>query len=203
MIFTAHADGRFDLAGRTTRCALGRSGVIAAADKREGDGASPLGVWPIRRILYRPDRIAPPQTRLPVHPIAPDDGWCDAPGDPNYNRPVKLPYPASCEQLWREDHVYDLVGVLAHNDDPPVPLMGSAIFLHLARPGFEPTEGCVALQVWDMLQLLAVAEPGAAISIVDVNPHPILESVTALGEAPAARPPRPDVRVLGPGSEEG
>jgi L,D-peptidoglycan transpeptidase YkuD (ErfK/YbiS/YcfS/YnhG family) len=112
---------------------------------------------------------------------------------------VKLPYPASCEAMWREDHVYDLVGVLAHNDDPPVPLMGSAIFLHLARPGFEPTEGCVALQKSDMLQLLALAEPGSAISIVDVNPHPLLESIVALREPPA----RPTLRVSGADAEEG
>lgn len=190
MIFTAHADGRFDLGSRTTRCALGKGGVIPAADKREGDGCSPLGVWPIRRVLYRPDRTAPPQTRLPVQPIAPNDGWCDAPGDPAYNRPVKLPYPASAERMWRDDHVYDLVCVLAHNDDPPVPLMGSAIFLHLARPGFEPTEGCVALQLRDLHDLLGLAADGAAIAIVDVNPHPVLDTIEAglVAPAPSARP---------------
>ena len=167
MIFIAHADGRFDLDGRTTRCALGRSGVIAAADKREGDGASPLGVWTIRRILYRPD-VYPhgPKTALPTQQIKPDDGWCDTPGDPAYNRPVALPYPAGAETMWREDHVYDLVGVLAHNDDPPQAGMGSAIFLHLARPGFEPTEGCVALQRDDLEALLALARPGDAVAIV-------------------------------------
>jgi len=165
VIFTAHADGRFDLGLRITRCALGKGGVIAAADKREGDGCSPLGVWPIRRVLYRPDRLEAPKTGLPVEAIAQDDGWCDAPGDPAYNRPVKLPYPASAEGMWRDDHVYDLVCVLAHNDDPPVSPLGSAIFLHLARPTFEPTEGCVALQQADLLELLAAATPGAAISI--------------------------------------
>lgn len=166
MIFTAYSDGRFDLAGRLTRCALGRSGVIAAEDKREGDGATPLGVWPIRRVLYRPDRLPAPQTHLPIAPIAPDDGWCDAPGDANYNRPVKLPYPASCERMWRDDRLYDLVCVLAHNDDPPAPLMGSAIFLHVAKPGLEPTEGCVALAQEDVLALLTVAEAGSAVAIV-------------------------------------
>ena len=132
MIFIAKADGTFELAGVETRCALGREGVISAEDKREGDGASPLGVWPIRRVLYRPDREAPPETVLQVEAMKPDDGWCDAPTDPNYNRPVTLPYPASAEQMWREDGVYDLVVVLGHNDDPVRPAMGSAIFLHLA-----------------------------------------------------------------------
>jgi L,D-peptidoglycan transpeptidase YkuD (ErfK/YbiS/YcfS/YnhG family) len=165
MIFTARADGGFDLAGRTARCALGRGGVIAAGDKREGDGASPLGVWPIRRVLYRPGPGPAPRTALPVQPIAPDDGWCDAPDDRAYNRPVKRPYPASSEAMWREDGLYDLIVVLGHNDDPPVPGLGSAIFLHLARPDYAPTEGCVALSRLDLEALLDLAAPGDAIAI--------------------------------------
>lgn len=196
MLFTAMSDGRFDLAGRETRCALGKGGVIPAADKREGDGCSPLGVWPIRHVLYRPDRTPAPQSRLPVKAIAPNDGWCDAPGDPNYNRPVNLPYPASAEQMWREDKVYDFVLVLAHNDDPVVPLMGSAIFLHVARPNWEPTEGCVALQAWDVLELIGKAEPGSAISIVDVNPHPFLDAMEHMDAA--RKPERPVLRTSPP-----
>lgn len=165
MIFTAHADGRFDLAGRLVRCALGRSGVIAAADKREGDGASPVGAWPIRRLLYRPDRDPPPASAIPAEPIAPDDGWCDASGDVAYNRPVKRPYPASSEAMWRADGLYDLVLVLGHNDSPPVAGMGSAIFLHLAKPGYPPTEGCVALNRPDLEALLAIARIGDLVEI--------------------------------------
>jgi L,D-peptidoglycan transpeptidase YkuD (ErfK/YbiS/YcfS/YnhG family) len=166
MIFKAEADGHIALDGRNLRCALGKAGVIAAADKREGDNKSPVGVWVIREVLYRPD-VYPdgPRTALPIKAMAPDDGWCDAPGDPAYNRPVKLPYPASAERMWRDDHVYDLVGILAHNDDPPVPGMGSAIFLHLARDGYPGTEGCVALARADIEALLAVAQPGDAIEI--------------------------------------
>ena len=165
MIFTAMSDGSFRLDGRITRCALGKGGVIAAADKREGDGKSPLGTWGIRRVLFRPDKGGPPQTRLPTKALERDDGWCDAPGDPAYNRAVKLPHPASAEQMWREDDVYDLICILAHNDDPPVPGLGSAIFMHLARPGYEPTEGCVALSREDMLELLSLAKLGDAVAI--------------------------------------
>ncbi|MCX7586019.1 L,D-transpeptidase family protein [Phenylobacterium sp. 58.2.17] len=168
MIFTAMSDGSFRLDGRITRCALGKGGVIAAADKREGDGKSPLGTWGIRRVLFRPDKGGPPQTRLPTKALERDDGWCDAPGDPAYNRAVKLPHPASAEQMWREDDVYDLVCILAHNDDPPVPGLGSAIFLHLARPGYAPTEGCVALSREDMLELLSLAKLGDAVAIEQV-----------------------------------
>ena len=168
MIFTAMSDGSFRLDGRITRCALGKGGVIAAADKREGDGKSPLGAWTIRRVLYRPDKGERPKTQLPTRALERDDGWCDAPGDPAYNRAVKLPHPASAEHMWREDDVYDLVCILAHNDDPPVPGLGSAIFLHLARPGYAPTEGCVALSREDMLELLSLAKLGDAVAIEQV-----------------------------------
>jgi len=167
MIFVAHADGRFALAGRLTRCTLGAGGVVPAQLKREGDRKSPAGVWPLRRVLYRPDRRAAPGTALPATPIAPDDGWCDAPVDPLYNRPVKLPYPASAETLWREDGLYDLVAVLGHNDDPVTPGLGSAIFLHLARPDGGPTEGCVALATADLEELLAQARPGDSLAILE------------------------------------
>jgi L,D-peptidoglycan transpeptidase YkuD (ErfK/YbiS/YcfS/YnhG family) len=163
--FTAFSDGRFDLGERKVRCTLGRSGVIAAEAKREGDGASPLGAWLVRRVLYRPDRGPAPITALPVSPIATDDGWCDAPEDPAYNRPVKRPYPASHEAMWRDDHLYDLVVVLGYNDDPPAPGMGSAIFLHLAREGYQPTEGCVALSRPDLETFLALADPGAVVEV--------------------------------------
>jgi hypothetical protein len=167
MIFEARLDGRFLIRSHAVRCAFGRSGALPAADKREGDGATPLGTWPIRRLLYRPDRGLP-HTALETAPIQPDDGWCDDPGDAAYNRPVRLPYPARAEAMWRDDHLYDLVLVLGHNDDPPVAQMGSAIFLHLAKPAYAPTEGCVALARGDMERLLAEVRPGDRIRIVAV-----------------------------------
>jgi L,D-peptidoglycan transpeptidase YkuD (ErfK/YbiS/YcfS/YnhG family) len=165
MIVLARADGRLSVGNLDIRCVLGRSGVIAAVDKREGDGASPLGVWPIRRVLYRPDRMAPPETQLPCLTFAADDGWCDAPNDPAYNMPVKLPYGASAEELWREEHVYDVIVVLGYNDEPVKPGAGSAIFWHLARPDYSPTEGCVAVAREDMLAALRILGPGAAVEI--------------------------------------
>jgi len=171
MTFAAYADGRFELAGRWTRCALGPSGVVDAATKREGDGASPAGAWPLRRVLYRPDRRAAPTTALPVAPLDPSDGWCDAPADGAYNRQVRLPYPASAERLWRDDGVYDLIVVLGYNDDPVIRGAGSAIFLHLARPDFTPTAGCVALAAADLEALLALAKPGDAL-VISPDPAP-------------------------------
>jgi len=160
MIFTAVSDGQFELGGRRVRCALGRGGMKPAADKREGDGAGPVGEWLMRRVFYRPDRGAAPKTRLAITALSPADAWCDASEDPAYNQPVRLPYAASAESLWREDELYDLVVVLGYNDDPPVAGRGSAIFLHCARPGYPPTEGCVALARADMETLLGMAAPG-------------------------------------------
>jgi L,D-peptidoglycan transpeptidase YkuD (ErfK/YbiS/YcfS/YnhG family) len=162
--FVAHPDGRFEFGDRIFRCAMGPKGVVPAGQKREGDGASPIGIWPIRRVLFRPD-VGAPTTQLPSQPIAPDDGWCDDPEDPAYNRPIKLPYRASFEKMWRDDHIYDLVAVLGHNDDPPKPYFGSCIFLHLARDDYSPTQGCVALARPDLEAVLRDAKPGDALEI--------------------------------------
>ncbi|WP_443750926.1 L,D-transpeptidase family protein [Asticcacaulis solisilvae] len=165
--FIAYSDGRLGLNLHSVRAALGKGGVIDAAAKREGDGKSPLGAWPIRYVFYRPDRVAKPETQLPVVALSPDDGWCDDPADPAYNTHVKLPWPTSHEKLWRDDHVYDLIVVLGHNDDPVVPGMGSAIFMHLAREDYSGTEGCVALGIDDLLDVLSEAEPGSQVEIRD------------------------------------
>lgn len=165
MDWTVTTDGLFTLADKCVRAALGRSGVIAADAKREGDGATPLGRYEIRRVLYRADRVARPETVFPVRPIFPDDGWCDAPDDPAYNRPVRKPYNASHETLTRQDGLYDIIVVLGHNDDPPRPGLGSAIFLHCKRGDYEPTEGCIALDPVDVRDFLRRARPGDAVQI--------------------------------------
>lgn len=134
-------------------CALGRSG--RRFTKGEGDGATPRGRWRLVQVLYRPDRMRRPATGLPVRALRPGDGWCDAVGDRNYNRHVIHPYPASAEHLWRDDALYDVIVVLDHNARPRMQAGGSAIFMHLARPGFSPTAGCIALRRGDMLLLLA------------------------------------------------
>lgn len=159
--------GRIAWKARTASCALGRAGIVAA--KREGDGGTPAGTFALRRVLYRADRMAPPPTRFPLAEIAPGDGWCDDPGRPEYNRPVALPFAGSAERLWRDDPLYDAVVVIGHNDDPPVAGQGSAIFLHVARTDYAPTEGCVALVRDDLLALLADAVPGDAVRIVGGN----------------------------------
>ena len=163
--FTVWADGRLDLGDRRARCALGPGGIVAAAEKCEGDGKTPAGVWPLRALLYRADRLTRPRSGLETRPLHPDDGWCDAPNDPNYNRAVAWPYRASAERLWREDGIYDLIVPLGYNDEPVIAGAGSAIFLHLAREDYSPTRGCVALAKDDLLALLTQASPGDALRI--------------------------------------
>ena len=167
MIHDVYADGVFFLSGREARCALGRGGVAAPGRKREGDGATPTGIWPLRKLYYRPDRTTAPTSRLPTTALERSDGWCDAPGDSAYNKAVTLPYPASAEHLWLEDAVYDLIVPLGYNDAPAVAGLGSAIFLHVARPDYSPTAGCVALHKTDLLEFLTTASTGDALRVHD------------------------------------
>lgn len=147
-----HPDGRFEFQGRIRRCALGRGGVRVL--KEEGDGATPAGLLALRRVLYRADRVPIPVAAVRREPIGAQDGWCDDPGHADYNRQIRLPHPARHEELWRRDDLYDLVGVLGWNDAPVVRGRGSAIFLHVARGDYAPTEGCVALSRADLLDVL-------------------------------------------------
>jgi len=156
------ADGQLVLGRRMCRAALGRGGLVL--HRQEGDGGTPLGVMPLRRVLYRADRIARPRCGVPVEPIAPEDGWCDDPHHRDYNRMVRLPHEGRHEELWRGDGVYDLVGVLGWNDAPVARGRGSAIFLHIARPDFAPTEGCIALARDDLVAVL-----GEGLSEIEVS----------------------------------
>ena len=134
-------------------CASGKGGIVLA--KREGDGGTPIGTFPLRQVFYRPDRLLPPQTVLPVLPLTPAMGWCDEVTDPLYNQLITLPYVGGHELLWRDDHVYDLIIVVGYNDDPIIPGKGSAIFIHLMRENYQPTQGCVAFSVTDLCDILS------------------------------------------------
>jgi L,D-peptidoglycan transpeptidase YkuD (ErfK/YbiS/YcfS/YnhG family) len=149
--------------GLALRCALGRGGLSAL--KREGDGATPLARLRLLGGFVRPVsmRMA---ARLPLREIRPDLGWCDAPGDRNYNRPVRLPYAASHERMWRADSLYDVCLVLDWNIRPRRRNAGSAIFLHLARPGYAPTEGCIAVSRADMRRLLPLVSNRTVLKVI-------------------------------------
>jgi L,D-peptidoglycan transpeptidase YkuD (ErfK/YbiS/YcfS/YnhG family) len=163
IVTASHSGAWLDWGAGARRVAIGPGGI--GVKSGEGDGITPRGIFPMREIFYRADRMSAPRARLPLRAIQDDDGWCDAPNDPNYNRLVKFPYPASAENMWREDHLYDLLAVLGYNDDPVVPGKGSAIFLHVAQPDYSITQGCVAMAQDDLLAAIEQLNPGDQIVI--------------------------------------
>ncbi len=160
------ARGRLACGSLAIHCSLGVNGITWR--KTEGDGCTPAGTWPLRRVFYRPDKSLTPQTALPLVPIDRSMGWSDDPADPiSYNRLVTLPYPYSHEVLWRADDLYDVMVELGYNDAPPVPGLGSAIFLHVESPDQAPTAGCVAVPLPVLALLLAEIRLAATITISD------------------------------------
>lgn len=139
--------------GRPIPVALGRGGLIA--NKREGDGGTPIGTFHPLRLWWRKDRHVRPRTSLPVRAIRPSDGWCEDPSNRRYNRPIQLAPESNADRLMRADHLYDFIIEIDHNACPRVAGRGSAVFLHLARPGFAPTAGCIAMTRGTILHLLA------------------------------------------------
>jgi L,D-peptidoglycan transpeptidase YkuD (ErfK/YbiS/YcfS/YnhG family) len=163
MDISVFANGTLVMGNRKYPCAIGRNGVTT--EKIEGDGTTPVGSFQLREVWYRADRIAQPTTSLPIEETHPDDGWCDDSDDTHYNQHIKTPYSAHHETLWREDDLYDLVVPIGYNDDPAIPEKGSAIFMHIARPGFSPTDGCIALRLPDLLDILTLVSSKTRIHI--------------------------------------
>lgn len=151
-------------AGHTTiPVALGRGGILT--NKREGDGGTPRGSFRLKRLWWRRDRIARPRTALPVRAIRPTDAWSEDPADRRYNRPVHRQPGEPGDRLMRADDLYDLIIEIDHNDRPRVAGRGSAVFIHIARDGFKPTAGCVALRRNDLLRLLEQVGPQTRITL--------------------------------------
>ena len=143
--------------------ALGRGGILA--DKREGDGATPRGRFRLFRLWWRADRLPRPATALPARRIGAQDAWCEDPEDRRYNRHVLLSPGATGDRLRRDDQLYDLIIEIDHNARPRVARRGSAVFIHVARPGLTPTAGCVAMPKARLRQLLAALGPRTRIVI--------------------------------------
>jgi L,D-peptidoglycan transpeptidase YkuD (ErfK/YbiS/YcfS/YnhG family) len=172
-VLTVQADsadsslGWASLGEKRWRCAVGAGGV--REDKVEGDAATPVGEFPLRRIYFRNDRLVLPKVQLPARPIGEHDGWCDDPRSPAYNRLVRIPNEWSHEKMWREDGLYDVVVVVGYNDDPPEGEWGSAIFLHIARDDMSPTQGCVAFARADLLELLPLIGPNTRLRVLTLS----------------------------------
>jgi L,D-peptidoglycan transpeptidase YkuD (ErfK/YbiS/YcfS/YnhG family) len=149
---------------RTWPVALGQGGI--AADKREGDGATPRGRFRLVRLWWNPERGPRPATRLPVRRIAADDAWCEDPADRRYNRPIKIAAGGPGDRLSRVDHLYDLIIEIDHNTRPRIARRGSAVFIHVARPGLTPSAGCVTMPKSCLRRLLHQVGPVTRIIIV-------------------------------------
>jgi L,D-peptidoglycan transpeptidase YkuD (ErfK/YbiS/YcfS/YnhG family) len=159
-------DGTLKIAGNTYPCVVGKSGIVHP--KFEGDGGTPAGHFSMREVRFRADRLGAPKTGLPLFKTAISDGWCDDPEDLAYNRLVHLPHQSDAEEMWRDDHLYDVLGVIGYNDAPTIPGAGSAIFLHVRPPPSDQhqyTAGCVAMALDDLLAVLAVCTPSTTIDI--------------------------------------
>lgn len=156
--------GTLSFGAETVFASFGKSGSIAAADKREGDGKTPLGTFTLQTALLRPGQNQSPNTKLPWRWLRPSDGWSDAASDPAYNRPVSHPHPHSAEQLWRDDHAYDIIITLSHNT-PAAPGLGSAVFLHCTQPDARSTQGCIAVAHAVLARWLAQFTPAMPIII--------------------------------------
>jgi L,D-peptidoglycan transpeptidase YkuD (ErfK/YbiS/YcfS/YnhG family) len=142
---------------------LGRGGI--AADKREGDGATPRGRFRLIRLWWRADRAARPRSLLPVRRIDRTLAWCENPTDRRYNRPFRRSATEPGDRLWRDDYLYDLVIEISHNTRPRVSGRGSAVFIHVARPDRGATAGCVALEARELRRLLARLGPETWVEI--------------------------------------
>ena len=150
---------------KTYSCVVGRSGIGVKVS--EGDGVTPVGRYQLRSLRYRPDLLSKPKTYLPTHFIAPQDGWCDDPTHTKYNRFIQLPFSASHEVLWRSDTLYNLIVEFGFNDNPPIPGLGSAVFIHVKSPSSSSTEGCLALSQSDLLEVLQDCSTDTFVHIKD------------------------------------
>ncbi len=157
------AQGWLSVGSLTLPVALGRGGI--RANKREGDGGTPRGRFRLLRLWWRADRHPRPATRLPARRITGDIAWCEDPGDRRYNRPFRRAAAAPGDRLWRDDRLYDFIIEIDHNSRPRVAGRGSAVFIHVARPGFRPTAGCVAMTLPRLRWLLGRVGPQTHIDI--------------------------------------
>jgi len=145
------------------QCALGESGIKEKI--KEGDNVTPKGIFKITRIYYRPDKIKKIISPINIIKIKKNMGWCDDPTSNSYNKEIKLPTKFGYEKLYRKDHIYDLIAVISYNLNPIIKGKGSAIFLHIAKKKFSPTQGCIALKKKDLLLLLSKISKNTKIRI--------------------------------------
>ena len=150
------SDSTINFNGASYPCQIGIEGGVHYAKGAEGDKKTPIGNYKIRFGFYRKDRVSKPHSLLNFIPINKNDGWSDDTMDESYNRYIRLPCSKSHERLWREDRAYDIILVINHNDSPPVPGLGTAIFIHQSQIHTRKTQGSVAIEQLGMYQFFTL-----------------------------------------------
>jgi L,D-peptidoglycan transpeptidase YkuD (ErfK/YbiS/YcfS/YnhG family) len=163
--------GRIVWRGVEYLCTLGEGGVLSPHEKVEGDGATPFGLFALRCLYIRADKLHLPKTKFTINIIHPNDGWCDDSNDQHYNKHITLPTTSSHEALFREDDLYNVIIPLGYNDGPITPGLGSAIFFHIAQEELAPTKGCVAIAQNSMLEILKTLGPDCLLRVYK-SPNP-------------------------------
>tara|TARA_B100000963_G_scaffold61888_1_gene49932 strand:+ start:1190 stop:1687 length:498 start_codon:yes stop_codon:yes gene_type:complete len=144
------------------KCAVGKRGI--GYKKREGDLTTPVGLFKIKFIFYRKDRVKL-LTKLNKKVIKKNMGWCDDPKSKMYNKLIKLPFNYSHEKLYKKENIYDIILVIDYNMNPVKKNKGSAIFIHIAKKNYKKTEGCIAIKKKEFLKILKVIKPNTKIKI--------------------------------------
>ena len=147
------------------KCAVGKNGITN--NKVEGDGCTPSGIYLINQIYYRQDKVVLPNINIPSIGISKNFGWCDDVDSDSYNKIITFPFKQSAELLYRNDNIYDILCVIDYNQNPIIKNKGSAIFLHIAKPNYAGTEGCIALNTADLIQLLSKMTTKTNIKIIN------------------------------------
>ena len=149
--------------GYKLKCSVGKSGVKKV--KKEGDLATPKGTFKLGLLYYRKDRIKLPKCKIKKKIIRKNMGWCNDSKSNKYNRQIKFPYNYSSEKLYKRENVYDLFLLIKYNTRPVIKEKGSAIFLHIAKKNYQPTQGCVAISKKDFLKILPLINNKTSIAI--------------------------------------
>ena len=144
------------------RCSVGKNGIIK--NKREGDKATPKGLFSISKLYYRADRVNKPQTKISTKVITKKMGWCDNPTSCHYNKEFEITKKLKHEKLFKKDNTYDYLIIINYNTKNIKYARGSAIFLHLTK-NYKKTAGCIAVKEKALLIILKLLTKNSKIKI--------------------------------------
>ena len=145
------------------KCSIGKSGIKKF--KKEGDLATPKGLFKLGMLYYRKDRNRRLESKLKKRIIKKKMGWCDDSRSKKYNREICFPFKYKAEKLYRKDKIYDIFINIKYNYSPAIKGKGSAIFLHIANKKYKATRGCIGIQKKDFLKLLPLINKNTKILI--------------------------------------